>query len=210
MKYLEYTSIILFTLFRKVFGLVWIYVALPFRHYANNVVFNYVLANGVYLQRLLERPVNHKLSNSLYMIGAYHNTSGGYIKKRKVSYLEYKLVYWLIWGWLDSDCNDDTFDYGHVDRLTKEGGFLGWLVKGAKRKEFGNSFDLGDSIKPNFHFGATTQWTWRNTAYNFRYMQYEKPCYDKNLFLFTIGSWRFGWAKDSDKENYSLVAFGWK
>jgi hypothetical protein len=168
-------------------------------------VFNYVLANGVYLQRLLERPIVDTYYS--YIIQAYHGTNGGSIKKRKVSWLEYKLVYWLIWGWLDSDCNDDTFDYGHVERLTREGGFLGWLVKGATRKQYGNSFDLGDARESNFHFGATTQWTWRNTAYNFRYMQFEKSSEDKNLFLHTIGNYKFGWVKDSDKENYSL-AFG--
>lgn len=206
MKYLEYVSILLFTLFRKVFGLVWIYVALPFRHYANNVVFNYVLANGVYLQRLLERPISD--DGIAYSIHPYHGTNGGWIKKRKVSWLEYKLVYWLIWGWLDSDCNDDTFDYGHVERLTREGGLLGWIVKGATRKQYGNSFDLGDARESNFHFGATTQWNFRNTAYGFKYMQYEKSPTDKNLFLFTIGSWQFGWKKDSDKDNYSLVFMG--
>lgn len=205
MKYLEYASILLFTIFRKVFGLVWIYVALPFRHYANNVVFNYVLANGVYLQRLNERMLTRVVGG--WNINSAHCPTMGYIVERKVSYLEYKLVYWLIWGWLDADCNDDTFDYGHVERLTKEGGFLGLLVKGATRKQYGNSFDLGDARESNFHFGATTQWNFRNTAYNFRYMQYEKSPTDKNLFLITIGSWKFGWVKDEDKDNYSL-AFG--
>ena len=205
MKYLEYALIILFTLFRKVFGLVWIYVALRFRKYARNTVYNYVLQNGVYLQRLLERGVNEY--EKFYTINPYHGSKGGYIKKRKVSWIEYKLVYWLIYGWNDDDCNDDTFDYGHVVRLRGEGWFWVWLLKGAERKAYGNTFDLGDNIISNFHFGATTQWTWRNTAYNFRYFQYEKSPTDKNLFLITIGSYKFGWVKDEDRDNYSL-AFG--
>lgn len=207
MKYLEYITILVFVLIRKPLGLVMIYIALPFRKYARNTVYNYVLANGVYLQRLLERPIVE--TDLYYVIQPYHNSNGGYIKKRKVSWIEYKIVYWFIWGWLDDDCNDDTFDYGHVDRLTKEGGFLGWLVKSATRKHYGNSFDLGDARESNFHFGATTQWTWRNTAYNFRYMQYEKQAGDKNIFLVTIFGKQFGWKKDTDRpSNYSLIYLG--
>jgi hypothetical protein len=173
-------------------------------------VYNYVLQNGVYLQRLLERGVNEY--EKFYTINPYHGSKGGYIKKRKVSWIEYKLVYWLIYGWNDDDCNDDTFDFGHVVRLRGEGWFWVWLLKGAERKAYGNTFDLGDNIISNFHFGATTQWTWRNTAYNFRYMQWEKHKDDKNIFLIEVGSWKFGWMSDEHKgnpNNYSLVAFGW-
>ena len=207
MKYMEYLAVLLWTIIRKVLGLVMIYVALPFRKYARNVVYNYVLQNGIYLQRLLERPMVEY--TDYWQILSYHGTDGGYVRKRKVSWLEYKLVYWLIWGWLDDDSNDDTFDYEHVERLRNEGTMWRYLLDGCKRNQYGNSFDLGNARQNNFHFWATTLWTWRNTAYNFRYMQWEKKAGDKNIWLYEV-SVLFGWLKDENKDNYSLVAFGWR
>lgn len=214
MKYLEYVAILLFTLIRKPIGLIWIYAAIPFRFYARNVVYNYVLQNGIYLQRLLERPIVDE--GNCYTIQAYHNTTGGWIKKRKVSWLEYKLVYWLIWGWLDDDSNEDTFSWGQVEDLRLEWTWFHNATINLIKPKYGNSFDLGDvrAIYPAFNFWATTAWTWRNTAYNFRYMQWEKHCNDKNLWHVNLPfGWELGWKSDANKgnpNNYSLVFMGWK
>lgn len=212
MKYLEYASILLWTLFRKPIGLVWIYIALPFRGYANNTVFNYALKNGVYLQRLLERPIQEH--TDCYKILPYHGTQGGYIKKRQVSWLEYKLVYWFIWGWLDADSNHDTFDYNHTKKLKKEWKWFDDVTIGLEEPFYGNSFDLGDKRAeyPSFNFWATTAWTWRNTAYNFRYTQWEKHKDDKNIWHVEFSNgWELGWKQDlNNPNNYSLVFLGWK
>lgn len=213
MKYLEYMGILLWTVVRKPVGLVMIYLALPFRAYARNVVYNYVLQNDVYLQRLLERSI--VVMRDKYLILPYHGTNGGYIRKRTVSWIEYKLVYWFIWGWLDDDSNHDTFDYSFVSEKKKQWGWFDFVTLGIEEPLYGNSFDLGDvrSENPGFNFWATTAWTWRNTAYNFRYMQWEKKAGDEGLFLVELPwfGWKFGWLQDVNRpSNYSLVFFGWK
>lgn len=215
MKYLEYIAILLWTIIRKPLGLVWIYVAIPFRKYARNTVYNYVLQNGIYLPRLLERPM--EVHADYWMILPYHRTDGGYIKKRKVSWIEYKLVYWLIWGWLDDDSNEDTYAWKHTQKLRGEWEWFAKATEGLEQPYYGNSFDLGDKRAeyPAYNFWTTTAWTWRNTAYNFRYMQWEKKAGDPNIWLWEapVFNWKFGWLSDAHKGNpynYSLVAFGWK
>ena len=197
-KYMRYAGILVWTLFRKYFGLVWFYVALPFRKYARNVVYNYVLQNGLYLKRLLERPIlSMTVSPGVlsYKIAPYHGTDGGYINHRKVSWLEYQLVYWFIWGWLDDDSNEDTFDKGHVATIMR-GERLRWFPKkcleSVPEVQYGNSFDLGDAREPAFHFWASTLWLWRNTAYNFKYMQWEENR-PEMLFYHVVGGLGFGY-----------------
>jgi len=229
MKYLEYISILLWTIIRKVAGVPITMMVIPFRGYARNTVYNYVLQNGVYLQRLLERPIlgrvpSHFIINGketfCYKIDTYHYTKGGYIKYRKISYIEYKLVYWLIWGWLDDDSNQDTYDKDYSQSIV-DGKRMSWIGSGVrvsllidigKAEIFGNSFDLGDKRAeyPLFGFWSTLFWSMRNTAYNFKYMQMEKHISDKNIFMIELGKWKFGWKQDTNnKDNFSFVAFGW-
>ena len=195
-KYVRYVGILVWTLVRKAVGLIWFYIALPFRKYARNVVYNYVLQNGLYLKRLLERPITR--TNYGWEIAPYHYTDGGYIKYRKVSWVEYHLVYWLIWGWLDDDSNEDTFDKGHVATITS-GERLRWFPKkcleSVPKVQYGNSFDLGDVREPAFHFWASTLWLWRNTAYNFKYMQWEENR-PEMLFYHVWKGWEFGYLPD--------------
>ena len=194
-KYTRYMGIVLWALFRKVFGLVWYFVAVPFRKYARNTVYNYVLKNGIYLKRLLERPIEEH--ENLYIIAPYHNTQGGYIKKRDVSWIEYQLVVWFVWGWLDDDSNEDTFDRGYNNTIIN-GERLKWLpsfIKNSIRKvpkvQYGNSFDLGDAREPEFYFWASYLWTIRNTAYNFKYLLHEVR--DDDLKFYWKG---FGYNED--------------
>jgi len=220
MKYIEYLAILLWTIIRKVVGVPITMLVIPFRGYARNVVYNYVLQNDVYLQRLLERPIEVEAKEWYYKIEPYHNTKGGYIKYRKINYIEYKLVYWLIWGWLDDDSNQDTYDSGYNDTIIG-GERLTWLGNGIKTclqrdinkaKVYGNSFDLGDKRAeyPLFGFWSALFWSIRNTSYNFKYMQMEKHISDKNIFLIELDKWKFGWKQDEyNKDNFSFVAFGW-
>lgn len=202
MKYLEYTLILTWHLLSKVIGIFWFFMIVHFRKYARNVVYNYVLQNGIYLKRLLERPIDTTTTAyTPYKILPYHGTKGGFIEYRKVSKLEYLLVYWFIWGFLDDDTNDDTFDIGRVEELRKESKVWAFFLKGAKRNQYGNSFDLGDNRLPNFHFFATLFWNNRNTAQNFLYMQFQKK---EQPFLYTILGRQIGWKLSEDGKSYQL------
>lgn len=206
MMYLEYILILIWHILSKLIGYVWFFVAVPFRRYANNIVFNYVLQNGVYLKRLRERFITsiyitpYPLVISGWEIESDHCQAKGFINYRKVSWLEYQLVYWLIWGFLDSDANDDTFDYGRVEELRKSK-FLAFFLKGAKRNQYGNAFDLGDARKSNYHFFASLFWNTRNTAQNFLYMQFQK---ETQPFLHTIFGREIGWKLCEDGMSYQL------
>ncbi len=220
MKYIEYLAILIWTMIRKfpLIGIPMTMLVILFRGYARNVVYNYVLQNDIYLQRLLERPIVPEFKK--YVILPYHRTHGGFIKYRKISWIEYKLVYWLIWGWLDDDSNEDTYDKGY-NKTIINGERLSFIGSGIKAdlqrdidkiKVFGNAFDLGDkrSEHPLFGFWSALLWSIRNTAYNFKYMQMEKHISDKNIFMVELGKWKFGWKQDeANKENFSFVAFGW-
>lgn len=199
MKYIEYIAILIWHLLSKILGVFWFFVVMPFRRYARRTVYNYVLQNGVYLKRLLERPI--KDGGSFYWVYPYHETEGGYITKRHVSKFEYTLVYWLIWGFLDDDANDDTFDIGRVEELRKESKVWAFFLKGAERNRYGNSFDLGDRRIKNFHVFASMFWNNRNTAQNFLYMQFQKK---DQPFLHVIGGRQFGWGVAPDGHGYQL------
>lgn len=206
MKYLEYILILVWHVLSKLIGYVWFFAVVPFRRYANNVVFNYVLQNGIYLKRLMEREIEYINGefSKFYIIRPYHGTEGGTINYRKVSWLEYQLVYWFIWGFLDSDANDDTFDIGRVEELRKSK-FWAFFLKGAERKQFGNAFDLGDAREDNFHFFASLFWNTRNTAQNFLYMQFQKQT---QPFLHMIFGRKWGWDLCEDGKSYQLIYWG--
>jgi hypothetical protein len=199
--YLEYTLLLFWHVLSKIIGFIWFFAVVPFRRYANNVVFNYVLQNGIFLKRLLERPIVE--TDDRYIIQPYHNTNGGYIIKRKVSWIEYQLVFWLIWGFLDADANDDTFSMGRVEEL-RQSKFWAFFLKGARRNQYGNAFDLGDARVNNFHFFASMFWNTRNTAQNFLYMQWQKK---SPPFLHTIFGRKWGWDLNEDGKSYQLVYF---
>ncbi len=206
MKYLEYILILIWHVLSKLIGYVYFFAVVPFRRYANNVVFNYVLQNGIYLKRLREREIEYINGEfyKFYIIRPYHETKGGTINYRKVSWLEYQLVFWFIWGFLDADANDDTFDIERVKELRKESKLYAFLLQGCQRKQYGNAFDLGDCRGDNFHFFASLFWNTRNTAQNFLYMQFQKQT---QPFLHTIFGHKWGWDLSEDGKSYQLVYF---
>ena len=160
MKYLRYVLILILKLVGKVIGVPVFYLLLPFRAYARNRVYNYVLQNNVYLKRLEER--EYKLSGFGYAITkASHKNfrlNGlGFIEYKKVSFLEYCFAL-FIWVWFDDDSNYDTHD-GNESLETLD-------------KPFGNTFDLGDlrAEYPIVDGMKTFKWICRNSFYNFNYM----------------------------------------
>lgn len=205
-KYIRYVLIAIWALVSKLVGLVWFYI-LPIwtRRYATNVVFNYCLENDKYLKRLQERPIG-SLINGEYKIYPYHGTNGGYIKYRKTSWLEYQLVFWFLWGWIDSDSNYDTTDLGFMKKVVT-GDHFSWLPQIGKdrvakeiaelRKSgvYGNAFDLGDARVSEWYGLSSTLWMIRNTAYGFNYMLQECLPEDKNWFYkhYPSKGWHFGY-----------------
>lgn len=160
MKYLRYILILVLKLVGKVVGVPMFYLLLPFRAYARNRVYNYVLQNNVYLKRLEER--EYKLSGFGYAITkASHKNfrlNGlGFIEYKKVSFLEYYLAL-FIWIWFDDDSNYDTHDGIETNETID--------------KPFGNTFDLGDlrAEYPIIDGMKTFKWICRNSFYNFNYM----------------------------------------
>lgn len=223
MKYLRYLGIVVFALFRKVFGLVWFYVALPFRRWARNVVYNYTLQNELYLKRLLERPISelgqHEyLGKSFYgwKIAPYHDTNhGGYIEYKRVNKLTYLFAFWVIWGWVDDDSNHDTMDKGFTENVVRgeHFGFLPQWLRGycadIKWKAHGNTFDTGDALDSEFHWLASTLWLVRNTAYNFKYSLHECRPEDKGHFYirFPKLKWHFGYIPKQGSHYGRMVYF---
>lgn len=227
MKYLEYFCIVIFAGFRKVFGLLWFWVAIPFDGYARNTVYNYVLQNRdtVWLKRLEERYPSKNPINGYYQLHG-DRTEIGYIKYRKVCKAEFLFAYYVFYGWLDDDAVRSFTDDGFIktildgerkplikkyfgDRLQREYDYL-------QTTTFGNSFELGDlrqeyEIKVSKCWLSMLLWNFRNTAYNFKYMQYETLGVNKT-FLWEIFGYRFGWieknvVKVEGKNNYHLVFF---
>ena len=216
MKYLKYVSILLWSVIRKVIGIPITLAMLPFRKYANNVVFNYALANKLHLKRLYERPIV-QMGND-YIIYPYHGTEGGKIALRDVSKLEYLLVYYVIWQWLDADSNHDTFDAGYIGTIISGERFkwmpsflINVLKNEIKDVPYGNSFDIGDDRVVSWKYKpfSTLLWSIRNTAYNSKYMTHEKKEGDPDIWYATLFDIGFGWKQDdTDKSNYSIVYFG--
>ena len=176
MKYLRYILILVLNLIGKVVGVPMFYLLLPFRAYARNRVYNYVLQNNVYLKRLEER--EYKLSGFGYAITkASHKkfrlNGLGFIEYKKVSFLEYCLAL-FIWVWFDDDSNYDTHD-GNESLETLD-------------NPFGNTFDLGDlrAEYPIVDGMKTFKWICRNTFYNANYMFEEIREDDKNFFFKVI------------------------
>jgi len=213
MNYLHFIGILLFTIVRKTVGLVWYYFVVPFRFYARNTIYNYVLENNIYLARLNERNPK-RVSDDMYEIAPFHGSDGGYIKYRKVSRLEYEFVFWFIWGWLDDDSNHDTFSSGFNQTIIdgeRKTYLPKFIIKSLIRdnstennKVFGNSFDIGDRRKeyPEFGFWSATLWNIRNTGYNFQYKFNERI---DQPFCFTINGKLYGWAKEPWETGYKLV-----
>lgn len=183
MKYLRYTLIILLKLVGKIIGVPIFYLVLPFRAYARNRVYNYVLQNDIYLPRLLERKWTLDKESGLYFPQnksrkTFALKDKAYIKYRKVSKLEYYFAL-SMWIWVDDDSNYDTHD--------------GIPEEETPLKPFGNAFDLGDlrGKYPIVDRMKTFKWICRNTFYNFNYMFEEIRENDKNFFFKIINIFGF-------------------
>ena len=181
MKYLRFIVILISKLVGKIIGVPMFYLLLPFRAYARNRVYNYVLQNNIYLKRLEDR--EYKLDSGVYYPTNvskknFKLKNDGYIKYKKVSFLEYCLAV-FIWVWFDDDSNYDTHD--------------GTPIEETDLKPFGNTFDLGDlrGKYPIVDMKKTFYWICRNTFYNFGYIFEEIR--EHNKYNFYIKFQKIGW-----------------
>ena len=184
MKYLRFIVILISKLVGKIIGVPMFYLLLPFRDYARNRVYNYVLKNNIYLLRLEEK--QYKLEGNIYypMVISkkqYNLRDKGYIVYKDVSTLEYYLAL-FIWIWFDDDSNYDTHDGNETEETID--------------KPFGNTWDIGDlrGLHPIVDGKKTFYWICRNAFYNANYMFEEIREDDKNNFYikFTKLGWHFG------------------
>jgi len=223
-KYIHWLFILFLVVVRKLLGLIMIWLVLPFRSYARNTVYSYHLENNIFLKRLWERRPK-ELNNGLWeLTWSPHLTkaSNKVIHTRKVTKIEYYIVLWLLWGWLDDDANEDTFDKGFNQTIIdgKRKTFIPSFIKERLKKAntaanncpvVGNSFDLGDTRAeyPLFEFWSTFLWTNRNSAYNFNYRFHEindqKLAWSIKLFGGLIG-WREG-TKVQGIQTYNFEIF---
>lgn len=201
MNYLRYIFIIIFKILSKIVGVLIFYLLLPFRKYATNRVFNYVLQNNIHLPRLQERKwyldevsiLYFPLNKSKKVFNLKHKA---YIKYKKVSKLEYYFAL-CIWIWFDADSNYDTHDGIPEDETAI--------------KPFGNTFDLGDLRfdYPIINGMKTLKWIVRNTAYNFNYMFEEIEENSKNNFYIKYPKlkWHFGYIPYSNSTRKGRLVF---
>lgn len=201
MKYFRYPLIILLKLLGKIIGIPIFYLVLPFRAYARNRVYNYVLQNDIYLPRLLERKWTLDNLSGLYFPQnksrkVFNLKNDAYIKYKKVSKLEYYFAL-MLWIWVDDDSNYDTHD--------------GIPEEETPLKPFGNSFDLGDlrGCYPIVNGMKTFRWISRNTFYNFNYMFEEIRENDKNNFYVKLPklSWHFGYIPYSNSTRKGRLVY---
>jgi len=210
MKYIYYIVILFTVIFRRVFFPL-VFVAIPFRKYLRNTVYNYHLNNDIKLKRLCERnPVlsGSAVDNKYWILdGGSHSSCRGLIKRKYVSRSEY-LFSLSLWLFLDDDANEDTYDKGFNETIIN-GERKTWMpefIKSKLRKAVdrsnmmhvkGNAFDLGDirAEYPLFEFWSVFWWTLRNPAYNFNY-KFNQMVGDKYAFKVVIFGRVFGWLED--------------
>lgn len=186
-------------------------VAYLFRGYSTNVVFNYCLQNNIYLPRLKEIGWYFVEEESMYRPTRkkYGIIDNGYLRYRKISKLEYYLVMWFLWKWVDNDTNNDTTDKNLIMEKVINKESYAWFpewMRNIVRKEkhrlesdgqYGNAWYLGDARKREWHWISSILWIIRNTCYNYNYM-FEECAEDSKMFFYKrfttkYFDWHFGY-----------------
>jgi len=172
----------------------WVFACISSRDYNRNYVYNYVLQNNKenWLKRLWERnPI--ETQNGWVLLRADNVDHGsqmsrdGFIQYRKTNTVQFYLIVFIAWMWLDDDSNYDTTDKGLIESIASgerkilpilPADIITVLFKKQLKKvdfdgvTFGNSFDLGDirAEHPFYNFFATLVWNSRNPLMNFKYL----------------------------------------
>lgn len=172
-------------------------IAYRTRRYSRAIVYSYTLENGLYLPRLTNEPFTTiewcSNINSWMLTNSKYGTRG-YVEKIEVSKLKYNLIYWLLWGWVDDDCDKDTYPIGYAYDIINKKHFK-WapeffrnLVRKelsiANKKILANSFAIGNDLEENWTPILSILWMFRNLAYNFNYSMEEMREDDKDFFYY--------------------------
>ena len=230
MKYLRFVGVLGWKLLAKmvvyiaavlvVFGSIygyllagWMVVAYKLRHYSTGVVFSYTLKNGLYLPRLTNNPLIEIVE--VYKGWELHSKQYnkiGYVRDRDVSWIKYQLVYWLLWGWVDNDCDRDTVPIGYGRDILEGKHFANapvWFLKRIAKeqayletREDGNAFARGDVLESNWTPVLSTMWMFRNLAYNFNYSLEEMEETNPLWFYYHNEKlkWHFGYIPSGDRK----------
>ena len=222
MKYIKYFLLVALAIFTKIVGLIWFFVAVPFRKYAREVVYSYALEHDIKIKRLMERNPALVDSKVGWILQDVHNVGmDGLVLKHDVGWIQFWFVVFFLWGWLDDDANEDTFSAGHNQRFIDGDLKNTWqsklwrndLIKANDRSTYGNTFDLGNyrARFPNFSFPAALIWNTRNTAYKFGYL-FEQTSNRNDVFVWTIGGVQYVWVPDGhvSEDKYWQIIVGKK
>ena len=170
-------------------------IAYSTRRYSRAIVYSYTLENRLYLPRLTNEPfttIEWCGNINSWMLTNLKYCTRGFVEKIEVSKLKYNLVYWLLWGWVDDDCDKDTYHIGYAyDIINKK--HLKWapeffrnLVRKelniANKKPLVNSFAIGNDLEENWTPILSILWMFRNLAYNFNYSLEEMREDSKDFF----------------------------
>ena len=200
--------------------LLWMVVAYKTRHWSTSIVFSYTLQNGLYLPRLTnDKKVSVVPVENGWELHSSKYKTIGFVEDKKVNWLTYQLVFWLLWGWTDNDCDRDTVAIGYGRDILEGKHFPGapvWFLKRiAKEQAYletqpdGNAFHLGNTLVKNWVPILSTMWMFRNLAYNFNYSLEELPKGSKWHFYihFPSKGWHFGFIPYDAKERHGRMVW---
>lgn len=201
------------------------FLTYKFKRRARNIVYNFILKNGMQLKRLEER-------KPVYAQGKYILTNGrqteynevGYIVSKDVSALKY-IVANFLWVWHDDDNSFDMTSGGFSYKvyIGKHWGWLPFAIRKYCRtrdnvsdesgidpynyicKKRGKYFDVGDIYEDEFVIISGILWNIRNGMYNANYFYEEirpggwNDVYFKckfKIFKYDI-HWHFGYMRNT-------------
>lgn len=205
MKYTKYILILLLSTLVGIISIVWYWLIRDYRATARNVVYNYILKNKIQLWQLSRYVPNNKFDGYI--------TDVGLVKFNDVSYIKYLWWKWVVWIWLDDNCENDTFN---INVITKKS----WYETSKKYfgkilldntlgyKLYGTAFTLGDkrNDEPAISFINEVHHLYTSST-NFDHY-YGYTSITKYLFNLTILGRVFGWIyfdTIDDVDIYKLV-----
>lgn len=207
-KYLRYIAILLIKPIGKIIGVIYTpLVAIHFRKFAHNTVFNYAIKNNIHLPRLKEMNIGHIDTYSFngvdtmgYYIPSTNRTpEGGFIEWNYVSPIKYYLTLWFIWVWIDADNTSDVTAFGYGEDILNGKHFKNfpkWFhnriakeQETIRKSQVGNYLELGDKREKVKAPLLMFLWNLRNSFYGFTYMFEEIE--ENNKYNFYHGFYLF-------------------
>ena len=211
--------------------LIWTHLIVAYntRKYSRNIVYNYTLKNDLWYPRLQENKITEYPLT--YIIDSTYKGKliRGKIYKKEVSKLKYLIVFYLLYGWFDDDCDVDTVPIGygedilegkHFGKEISEGVYKSYLPKfiynyikkeqtNLEKQQRGKAFHLGDLRTKVWSPLLSFMWMIRNTAYNFNYVLEECDPNSKDFFYryYPNLDWHFGYIPKENKDRVGRMVW---